>query len=1030
MATPKKKKTTLRQTGLTITRSGNTFTHAWKIPQAYTSQSWFYLYYTSGKANYNADLYTPPQVGMTKIGGKVTSVKSDLDKTKFYPTTALKLTAVELEVWGEQGTPAADYTENMASVYKKFNINIPKVPTLTRTPSTEEVNTCAFTWNAPNSTTDSYILTDVEYQSILVANSTETDGSKLSWKTTSAGWRTGTGGATGTINIAEQTADIASGSHTRWFRVRSRGPAGASAWKYAKRVYAAPYAPKIKSTKATTTSSGYDVLVTWDSAANAAFPALENDLEYLRTVPGANLTVPVGATFTKEQTTTRASVANAGTIDLQTTLGPDEVVFARVIARNITEETESAAALAVIGTMTAPEITNVAKDSSNYSAVITATNRSSIPGSFLVVTYRTGSKPKETSIVGIIPAGQTQTTVRVPNWSAERSVAFGAYAVVGSYTNTTKASGLTSYSVTARMRSQGIVWETSTVPKAPTQVTASRTDEPGRITVSWNWPWAAATKAVLSWSDDPDAWQSTNEPETYEVENAGVSQWTIPGLTPGKKYYIRVRLVGVEDGKTIDGPWSNTVTINLATAPLQPVMNLSASRIASDGSVDVSWTYQSTDTTPQEYAQIKEVTISGQSVTYGRTLATAETDNRVIIFAEYAKWLPGTTHYIAVRVRSGSGRLSAWSDPVPVKIAQKPTAAFASTNLVDITEEERTFKGLRAMPLTAQVTGAGAGGKTTLIIERAEDYQISRPNELQFNGYAGETIAVFTQTGETQITITGEDLLGRLDEGAKYNLIGVVEDGLGQTDSIQLEFEPKWSHQATKPEGTATIFERIALITPTKPEGWQEGDTCDIYRLSADLPELVYEGAEFNETYVDPFPAIGQFGGHRLVYKTKDGDYITEDNEIAWLDLIGEEGASLDIDFAVLDFLDEEVFIRYNMSIDNSWEKDFIETKYLGGSITGDWNQGVKRTGSLNAVTVTTEDPETIRAIRRLAAYAGLCHLRTPDGSSYPCNVDVSDNMTYSRAGKVYDFSLTITKIDPQGYEGMTLEDYTGGESE
>ena len=42
MATPKKKKTTLRQTGLTITRSGNTFTHAWKIPQAYTSQSWFY----------------------------------------------------------------------------------------------------------------------------------------------------------------------------------------------------------------------------------------------------------------------------------------------------------------------------------------------------------------------------------------------------------------------------------------------------------------------------------------------------------------------------------------------------------------------------------------------------------------------------------------------------------------------------------------------------------------------------------------------------------------------------------------------------------------------------------------------------------------------------------------------------------------------------------------------------------------------------------------------------------------------------
>jgi hypothetical protein len=54
---------------------------------------------------------------------------------------------------------------------------------------------------------------------------------------------------------------------------------------------------------------------------------------------------------------------------------------------------------------------------------------------------------------------------------------------------------------------------------------------------------------------------------------------------------------------------------------------------------------------------------------------------------------------------------------------------------------------LTALPLTATVTGSGTGGTTTLVIERAEDYHIDRPDEQDFNGFEGETILLFSQTG-------------------------------------------------------------------------------------------------------------------------------------------------------------------------------------------------------------------------------------------------------------------------------------------
>ena len=249
--------------------------------------------------------------------------------------------------------------------------------------------------------------------------------------------------------------------------------------------------------------------------------------------------------------------------------------------------------------------------------------------------------------------------------------------------------------------------------------------------------------------------------------------------------------------------------------------------------------------------------------------------------------------------------------------------------------------------------------------------------------------------------------------------MATVEDGLGQADTVTHDFEVRWSHQAVEPLGTVTMDETVALITPIQPVGYVFGDTVDIYRLSADRPELIVEGGSFGTTYVDPYPAIGKYGGHRLVYKTLDGDYITSGNDIAWLDFDADDGDLLDVDYSIINFGGEEIHLRLNQDVSNAWSKDFKETKYLGGSVQGDWNKGFSRTGSLKGLVVTTNDPDTIRQFKVLATWDGICHIRTPEGSSYACDIQVSDDMSYSTAGKAYTVTLNITRVDSEGLDGQ-----------
>ena len=199
------------------------------------------------------------------------------------------------------------------------------------------------------------------------------------------------------------------------------------------------------------------------------------------------------------------------------------------------------------------------------------------------------------------------------------------------------------------------------------------------------------------------------------------------------------------------------------------------------------------------------------------------------------------------------------------------------------------------------------------------------------------------------------------------------------------------------------------------------GDVCDIYRITADQPELVFKGAVFGTTYVDPYPGFGDACGHRLVTRTANGDYASADG-LAWLDTDLDDGDFLEEQQMIIDVDGDQIELPYNITLRNKWTKDFKRTTYLGGSVRGDWNPAVTRDLSAETVIVRGDEVDKQLAMRDLAGYAGVAHIRTPDGSSLTCDIQIDEAQAFNT--KKVSYTLTIMAIDPGEPVGVTLEEW------
>lgn len=1029
MATKKTK--TVRPSGLTLTRNRYAFTLRWKIADDNYKDGQQLQYYNPS---------TKKWVGV-KISNKQTQQTVAIDSSKFYPNTKIKMTGFKMRVRGNR----SKYTVENSKTKKKttyspsvsewanreFNIKIPMYPSLSATLSSEVSNETTFTWTQDFRADIHEMAYDVLWQSILVPNDNEARGAVHNWSSRQLGWQTGTSGSSSSRAIREESELLASGSYTRWFRVCSRGPAGDSAWNYAKHVYAKPNQASIVANKTSVTASaagGYTCKVTWRVDAPIYRPIDYTVVQYTFATPVNGLRCPDGASWTNASTTRDTSGEDATAFSIGGTVDDNQCLFVRVNTYHDHAEnyTSGAPAMMVAGLLSEPTGLTVQVDSDTRRATVRATNNA-LPDnaySFLAVMYKSSANTKG-FVIGVILHGQDSVVLQLPSVGGDVTENISVKAVLGTYKASTSVQGVTSYTITEWMRSV-VVDNGGAIPKAPTNVTLSKTATDGTIRVDFDWAWSGAVGAEISWADNENAWLSTSQPKTYLIDTIHAPSWYLVGLTTGKTWYVRVRFAS---GDNTYGAYSETKSIDLSAAPSIPVLTLSDGVITQDGRVTASWTFETSDGSEQAFAEVAEAITESGTTTYQK-IAQTTTAKSVTIKASDRNWQTGESHALVVRVASSSGRESdGWSNPVYINIAEPIDVSITQTSLVDMTLEEgestRTIKALTDIPMTATITGAGAGGITTLVIERAEDYQVDRPDETDFYGFAGETIVSRSYIGEEQQTIDLTDLVGSLDDGASYNLIATAQDNLGQKDSVTLPFEVHWANQAKMPTATVTIDEEemIAILTPSADTP-ATGDVCDIYRLSVDRPELIYPDAQFGTAYVDPYPAIGEFGGHRFVYKTKNGDYITEDNRLAIYDTRENEGDVIDSDYTIIDFDGGRIQINRNLDVDNKWKKDFEETQYLGGSVVGDWNPAISREASVSTVAVSILDGETIQAMRRLAVHAGVCHVRTSDGSSYNANVEVSDRYDHKNGRQVISYDLSITRIDPEEYDGMTLEEW------
>ena len=1030
---------TEKPTNLSITRSYGSFTAYWK----------------QGDSNYSSGQQLQYQVN----GGKWTDVSIGAgakNKTfltvnfaNYWPYTYAKLTSVGIRVrgirspWRKTTTKKITMYETSWSdwSYSTYWFGAPAAPSISATPDENLENVCTFAWSAANPSDTGYQMSYIEWQSVLLRDSAEVDGARA-FGVYAVQRLSGTTGASGSWATPETYTPSGSTGYTRWFAVRSRGCAGDSGWSYAKCVYAIPYASTMKSATASIGSyGGYTVNASWDSPSSNAHPIEKTEVLYSIVTPNAGMVCPDDASFTSVKTQGDTWAVDSASFSIDTTVGFDKCLFVRVDNhwRKFPSYGTPYLVSGGIGALTAPTITSIESDAVTHQVTVEANNGSSVPDSFLVIRIYTNDDPDGKDI-GVIPHGETTVNVQCPDWGSGEGVAFGVYAVVGSYSPSTPKTGgaVTYYAITKRMQSE-VVKRGGVVPIAPTNVAVSPTDISGTVRVTFDWTWSQANGAEISWANHEDAWESTDEPDTYEISSIRASAWNISGLEPGMVWYVRVRLfAGTGENKNY-GAYSPIIPIDLASAPSIPTLDLQPPVITEDGVVTASWAYSTGDGTPQAYAEIAEVTeVEGQNVY--TPIASVQTAQHADIPAhdEIRTWSYGETHTLVVRVVSASGRASDdWSNPVSVYIAEPLTAEITQTSLIEetITTDgvSRVVKSMKAMPLSVTVEGAGTSGTTNVMIVRSGDYRAKRPDETEFNGYDGETIALWSQVGEAQIIFNqgAPEIIGHLDDEGKYLLIATVQDSLGQSAEATIPFEVHWTHQAIVPSATVEMSEdeNIAILTPVAPEGTVTGDVCDIYRLSTDRPELIYQGAAWGTQYVDPFPAIGEHGGHRFVFRTADGDYATETG-FAWFDTDEEQDDIFESDYNIINFGDGVVYLQYDIDISNSWSKDFKETKYLGGSVQGDWNPAVSRTSSVSSVVVLSEDPELIESLRRLATYSGVCHVRTKDGSSYSADVQVSEDYKVSNGHKLASFSLKITRVDAETPDGMTLAEWRRGQEE
>lgn len=517
-----------------------------------------------------------------------------------------------------------------------------------------------------------------------------------------------------------------------------------------------------------------------------------------------------------------------------------------------------------------------------------------------------------------------------------------------------------------------------------------------------------ATGTELSWSNEENTWKSTKEPNKYNftwsdgpITYEGVNyrdsaRITIKDLNEGERYFIRARRY--LDGEiTSYSPYSNASTVIASEIPETLVS--SCDRYISDGdSLNVRWTFLGNGL--QKSWQIIDsfgVVIADGEGSLGSTQISAE---RIRDFAV------NNELQFTVQISTGSGFVE--SELNAVTIIDTPTLSINANNT--LTAQPFMFTATTNMlcDLIVIVTSQGASGQFP------QGYMMQTAGDTIFS----DVIAPIWSESNDMFTANIE-LPGGLDfwDLGNYTLLVTAVDRVTalRSDDVPFDFTIAWANQAVDPTEAITLipideidenYHRQAVqINLTPPNGSSETDVYDIYRMDGDVVRLIGESFPLTHSVIDEYAPFGNDVDlfYRIALRTVDGD-------IAFIDVEYEAPSKT----LRLDWAEGTLEFPYSIVIGDSYKKDFEIRHHMDGSSNGYWNPNISRTASLKTDIIKIVQPDDIRLTRQLARYAGPVFVRTPNGSAYEADVQVSDMSIKNEA--VTAVAIDVTEV------GLTQE--------
>lgn len=489
----------------------------------------------------------------------------------------------------------------------------------------------------------------------------------------------------------------------------------------------------------------------------------------------------------------------------------------------------------------------------------------------------------------------------------------------------------------------------------------------------------------LSWADDERAWDSTDGPTVYAVEEFDGKRATVyvQGLTEGTPYYFRARCYDETGDERIFGEWCEPKSATPYGAP-GAVSATFPDFVPVGKSMAVSWAHESSS------RQLRwRVVIDGKTAASGSDLREAATVSR-----SYMNGLSAGTHSAYVSVTTGTGWAN--SDTQTFSIVSRPNGTLA------------TISTLTAQPLSLSLLGSGSALSLMVTVTAegcaADELHDAQPTGLVLWSGTIDGIAWTASDDEYAATVSLPATID-LRDGASYTVSAVLVDGsTGLSKTLrQRTFAVAWSHQAGAPTVAVTpnATDLTASIAVTAPSGAAQTDVCDVYRVTPDGSYLIAEGRALGSTIVDAYAPYVERDGqwvpfYRVATRTADGD-------VEYADATYE----LRSDRIRVDWGDSRhVELEYALAGSDAWSKDFSAVTHIDGTVGGTWSSGVKRTSKLSGILVRVSTPEEQAALRELARHAGPAFVRTSNGCAYTAHVDVS-NMSWS--AKTFQLSASIT---------------------